>query len=201
MPDFVPLWRASSFLPKMVHSVVSQLQQNKKLWNHYFSAGIRFLLQNNKTILASAWWNKKHQLGTLVFLVEKTVSFEAGKIVFLGCSWFLTVVVDWLLFICCFCCYYCCCYCCCCLLLFVVFCLLFFVCCFCLLLVVCCFLFVAFCLLFCLLFVVVVLLSCCLVVLLFCCFVVLLFCCFVVLLVCCCCSCFCFVQTIVLVLF
>ena len=43
---------------KMVHTVVSQLKQNppQKRWKHYFSAGIWFLLQSNKPVLASGWW-------------------------------------------------------------------------------------------------------------------------------------------------
>ena len=113
----------------MVHTVVSQLKQNKKknrekkkLWNHYVSTGACVLLLSNKIkFLHLGGENKNTNWAHLCFGGSKKKFFLHAKreLIFVACRCACTVVVDWLLFITCFgCCGFCCCSC---YLLFVVF--------------------------------------------------------------------------------
>ena len=91
MTVFVPPFGFTDWT-KIVHVVVSQLKLNQqKVRNHYFSAGIWFLLQNNKN--SSCFWVvKKHELGRLALLTLKWFFLKSKKVVVqnpLFFCWFL----------------------------------------------------------------------------------------------------------------
>ena len=97
----------------MVHSDVSQLKQSphppKKLWNPYFSAGIRCLLLSNKT---STWTRKRTKKTTKwvhwCFLCKKWFCLQSQLVMFKKpqfsagfrgvCSWFVSPFFSWLYF-------------------------------------------------------------------------------------------------------